>query len=102
MTTVGDVLDEFFSPFSKQRLWVMPESDNYTAIVRKWQPVIEATNRIKQDLAANCAIWSANYMTRPQWQPVMSDAPRANAKREPVRSPLEPTPKPARTHSLFT
>lgn len=87
MTTIGAVLDEFFSPFSRQKLWVMPESDNYTVIVRTWQPVIEATDRAKQDLAANCAFWSANYMTNPQWQPVMSDAAKAGAYRRLVQSP---------------
>jgi hypothetical protein len=29
-TTIGDVLDEFFAPWSRERLWVMRESDNYT------------------------------------------------------------------------
>ena len=96
MTTVGDVLDEFFSPFSQQKLWIMPESDNYTVIVRKWQPVIDATNRAKQDLAMNCAIWSANYRTRPQWQPVMSDAPKANAYHRLIQSPPGTDPQTCR------
>jgi len=87
MTTVGDVLDEFFSPLSRRTLWVMPESDNYTSIVREWQPVIDATNRTKQNLALNGAIWSANYVTRPQWQPMMTDTLKPNAYREFVRSP---------------
>ncbi len=43
MTTVGEILDEFFSPFSSEKLWIMPESDGYTALVRKWQPVIDAS-----------------------------------------------------------
>ena len=42
MTTVGDILDEFFSPFSSETLWVMPEDDNYTEIVRKW---LRSSNR---------------------------------------------------------
>jgi hypothetical protein len=65
MTTIGEVLDEFFSPFSSERLWVMPEVDRYTGIVRRWPPVIDATNRTKGDLAANCAQWSTSYVTNP-------------------------------------
>ncbi len=26
MTTIGDILDEFFSPLSKERLWIMKEN----------------------------------------------------------------------------
>jgi hypothetical protein len=93
MTTIGAVLDEFFSPFSKPNLWVMPESDDYTAIVRTWQPVIDATRQAKQDLAGSCVIWSNNYMTMPQWKPLMSDAPRANAYRRLIQSPPGTDPK---------
>jgi hypothetical protein len=96
MTTVGDILDEFFSPMSSEKLWVMPESDNYTAIVRQWQPVIGATNRTKQHLAANCAHWSASYMTKPSCQPTMTDIPKPNAYREFVRSPPGTDPETCR------
>jgi hypothetical protein len=54
MATIGEILDEFFSPFGKERLWVMPETDNYTKIVRTWQPVIGAVDKAKANLAANC------------------------------------------------
>ena len=87
MATVGDILDEFFSPLSKETLWIMPETDNYTKIVRQWRPVIDAANRIKADAANNCANWQANYMTNPAWQPTKTDAPKPNAHREFVRSP---------------
>lgn len=39
MTTAVDVLNEFFSPTSKEKLWVMQESDDYTKLVRDWAPV---------------------------------------------------------------
>jgi hypothetical protein len=87
MTTVGDVLDEFFSPFSSERLWIMPESDGYTAIVKQWQPVIDATNRTKQHLVGHCAQWSANYVTNPTWRPTKTDAPKPSSYREFVPSP---------------
>lgn len=87
MTTVGDVLDEFFSPLSSPTLWVMPESDDYTTIVRAWRPTVEATNRTKQNLAMNSALWSTKYVTQPLWRPSMTDALKAGAHREFVRSP---------------
>jgi hypothetical protein len=40
-TTVGPILDEYFSPFSSPRVWVMEETDPYTVLVRAWQPVID-------------------------------------------------------------
>jgi len=74
-TTVGQILDNFFSPFSYERLWVMRESDNYTAIVRRWQPVINAVNQVKAHLEANCTAWSRNHTTDPSWRPGMTDPP---------------------------
>lgn len=87
MTTIGEILDEFFSPFSSERLWIMPESDNYTGIVRQWQPVIDASNRTKRNLAENCALWGVNFMTIPSWQPTKTDAPKPRSYREFVPSP---------------
>lgn len=74
-TTVGEVLDNFFSPFSYERLWVMRESDNYTGIVRRWQPVIDAVRQVKAHLEANCTMWSRNHTTDPSWRPGMTDPP---------------------------
>jgi hypothetical protein len=87
MADVGDVLDEFFSPFSSEKLWVFPETDDYTKLVRGWQAVINALARIKARLAANCAHWQANNVSNPAWTPTMSDAPKVNADREFVQSP---------------
>ena len=69
MKAIGDILDEFFSPFSSEKLWVMPESDKYTEIVREWQPVIEATNRTKLDLATGCAHWASSFVTDREFVP---------------------------------
>jgi hypothetical protein len=93
MATVGDILDEFFSPFSSETLWIMPETDNYTIIVRQWQPVIDAVGRIKASAATNCGTWKANYMTNPAWKPTKTDQPKANAHREFVASPPGTDPK---------
>lgn len=74
-TSIGQILDNFFSPFSSETLWGMPENDNYTRIVRRWQPVINAVNQAKANLEANCANWSANHMTDSSWTPGMTDPP---------------------------
>lgn len=87
MSTIGDILDEFFSPFSRERLWVMPENDNYTRIVRGWQPVIDASTRTKAHLSANCPQWQSSYMTNTAWRPSMTDAAKPGAYREFVASP---------------
>lgn len=87
MTTVGDILDEFFSPFSSETLWVMPEGDNYTKIVRKWDPVIQSVDRTKFNLSTNCALWQSSRMSQPSWKPTMTDAPKPGAYRDFVASP---------------
>lgn len=87
MTTIGDILDEFFSPLSKERLWIMQESDNYTRIVRQWRPVINATTRTKNHLKMNCSRWSSSYTTNPNWRPAKTDAPKPGAYRDFIMSP---------------
>jgi hypothetical protein len=94
MTTVGDVLDEFFSPLSAEKLWTMPESDNYTEIVRKWQVVIDATNRVKSSISTSCALWSANFKTNPTWKPTKTDTPKAHALERPMPEHLSGGPLP--------
>ncbi|MGY3051879.1 hypothetical protein ACVWYG_000066 [Pedobacter sp. UYEF25] len=74
-TTVGSVLNEFFSPFSDPTLWNMPESDNYTNIVRSWQPVIDGLISIKADITSNCANWAATHRTDTSWRPGMTKPP---------------------------
>src|SRR5262249_49330804 len=87
MTTVGDILNEFFSPISKEKLWVMPEDDHYTKIVRKWNPVIQSANRTKFNLSTNCSAWQSLYVSRSSWKPTMTDSPKPGAYRDFVPSP---------------
>src|SRR5579862_9272079 len=87
MTTIGDILDEFFSPVSQERLWVMPESDGYTVLVRTWQPVIDAMRLTKENLVRNSTSWSTQFLTNPSWLPVKSDAPKHGAYRQFMPSP---------------
>lgn len=77
-TTIGDILDEFFSPFSTDTLWVMPEDDNYTQIVRHWQPVTNAITKAKENLLGLCAAWPDEHMTDPSWKPGMTKPPAAD------------------------
>lgn len=87
MTTIGDVLDEFFSPFSRERLWIMRESDEYTKIVLQWQPVINAVAQIKAEASNQCSSWQTSYRTNPAWQPTKTDTPKPGAYRKFVPSP---------------
>ena len=97
MTTIGDILDEFFSPVSRERLWIMPGNDNYTRIVRRWGPVIHSVTRTKNNLRGNCSTWRAGYMTRSIWRPTRTDAPKPGAYRDFVPSPPGTEPEVCRT-----
>jgi hypothetical protein len=77
-TSIGQILDNFFSPFSSETLWIMPENDSYTRIVRTWQPVIDAVNRAKASLEADCAGWQTRHMTTSSWRPGMTDPPETD------------------------
>jgi hypothetical protein len=100
MTTIGDILDEFFSPFSKERLWIMSGHDNYTRIVREWNPVINAVTHTKNHLKMNCSNWSRSYKTIPTWKPTKSDTPKPGAYRRLVESP--PGTDPETCKNAFT
>ncbi len=79
-TRISSILFNFFSPFSKEKLWVMSENDEYTRIVRTWQPIIDKVNEAKKDLEANCAFWSSRHRTDPSWNPGITspDSPAAD------------------------
>ena len=98
-TTIGEILDEFFSPFSTKTLWNMSESDNYTVIVRAWQPVIDGLNLTKQNIATDCAAWSATHRSSPGWSPGLNAIPDANSDRRLVKSP--PGTDPATCRNAF-
>lgn len=87
MASIGDILDAFFSPFSSEKLWVMPEADEYTQRVRKWNPVIQAVGRIKSNLGTFPTTWNAAYKSDASWKPTMTDSPKPGADREFVPSP---------------
>jgi hypothetical protein len=87
MTTIGEILNEFFSPLSSEKMWVMPEDDDYTKLVRKWKPVIESVDRAKLNLNTSCSNWQSQYASRPTWKPTMTDTPKSGAFRDFVPSP---------------
>lgn len=97
-THIGDILNEFFSPFSKERVWVMGPDDHYTQIVRKWQPVIDAVNKAKADCKANKADWNANHTTTSNWTPGASYAHDPRAWGLLVQSPLGTDPDTAENY----
>ncbi len=88
MASIGDILDEFFSPFSSEKLWVMPENDDYTNRVRAWDPVIQAVARIKNNVATFCDVWATTYMSDAAWTPGKTDSPKPGAYRD-----FSPSPK---------
>jgi Na+-transporting NADH:ubiquinone oxidoreductase subunit NqrB len=87
MASIGDILDEFFSPLSSEKLWVMGESDGYTQRVRQWNPVIQAVNRTKNSLASQCNTWQTSFKSDASWKPGKTDSPKPGAFREFVPSP---------------
>lgn len=101
MTTIGEILDEFFSPFSKETLWVMAESDKYTEIVRAWQPVIDAVNKAKDDLKSNCSIWGSSHKTSSTWKPGMTDPPAVDPNSFRVFVPSPPGTDPETCKKAF-
>ncbi|RLG26127.1 hypothetical protein DRN85_03865 [Methanosarcinales archaeon] len=74
-TEVGDILDAFFSTSTRERIWIMNESDPYTVRVRRWQPVINALEAAKRDLEGDCENWRQNHMTDSSWRPGPTDPP---------------------------
>lgn len=75
LTTVGEILDAFFSTSPRERLWVMGPSDEYTGRVRNWQPVRSAVEAAKASLARNCDAWKIRHITSPSWTPGRTDPP---------------------------
>jgi RHS repeat-associated protein len=72
LTQVGTILSAFMSYFDfGPTLWVMPEDDSYTKIVREWIAVREGMNALKADLAANVARWSTDHTTTSGWAPTI-------------------------------
>jgi hypothetical protein len=83
-TTIGEILDEFFAIFSSPKQWNMPESDDYTAKVRAWQPVIDGLTSIKANIASDCAVWAASHLTDSSWHAGMTKPPVADPNAYPL------------------
>jgi len=87
--TIGDILETFFAEDSTEKLWVMSGKDEYTKIVRQWDPVINAVEKVKNDLASRCFAWRKHHRTSQSWKPSKTDPPDhdPNAYLEWVKSP---------------
>ena len=73
LTTIGEILDEFFSFFNhRPDLWVMGEDDEYTTIVRNWDVVQNMVTLIKKDISLNPDKWEKHHKTSPSWKPSMA------------------------------
>jgi hypothetical protein len=101
-TSVGEVLNEFFSPFSAETLWDMGPTDPYTVIVRNWQPVKDEIARAKTSIETQCTTWAGNHTSSGTFTPTMSDPPvwdpRAYVRS--VRSPPGTDPDTCREHFI--
>lgn len=88
-TSIGQILDNFFAPNSSEKMWVMKEGNDYTQIVRRWDPVIKAVNKVKKHLESNCVTWRRLHKTDPSWKPGKTDPPETdpNAYKKWVHQP---------------
>jgi hypothetical protein len=100
-TTVGAILDEFFSPFSSATQWDMPEGDNYTTIVRGWQPVIDGLNSIKSNISSDCAAWAASHRTDSSWHAGMTKPPVTDPNAYPLWVSSPPGTDPETCRNAF-
>lgn len=55
-----------------ERLWLMPESDSYTKIVRAWGPVRKHVEDLKRKAVSRPAEWRADHRTVPGWVPPLA------------------------------
>lgn len=103
LTSIGQILDEFFSWFNyNPDLWVMPQNDPYTRIVRNWAPVQGNIAQLKQAVIADLENWKRNHITSPSWVPTMSYSPDPNnGWNSLVRSPPGTDPETARNNFIL-
>ncbi|MFH2066548.1 MAG: hypothetical protein ABIK15_15215 [Pseudomonadota bacterium] len=74
-TTVGEILDSYFSNSTAEQLWIMGENDEYTERVRYWGAVQSAVQAARSDLKQNCNVWETNHLTDNSWKPGRTDPP---------------------------
>lgn len=79
LTWVGQILNEFFSPFGRERTWIMGESDRYTSIVRNWNPVLSEVDNAMASVSLNPKKWERSHMTTKSWRP------ESNERGDPAR-----------------
>ncbi len=89
MTSAVEILQEFFSPSSREKVWVMPEADNYTKIVREWSPVQASEYGTIIDFArSNVKIPPTN----PMWRPNLSNSRETDISRRYGHEDRVPSP----------
>jgi RHS repeat-associated protein len=94
LTTVIDVLNQFFSPSKSEVLWVMGPGDEYTTHMKNWNAVKDCVKRVELDIMGNCLKWLAIHKTTTGWAPKASPSfsHDPNAYEIPVRSPAGTDP----------
>jgi hypothetical protein len=100
-TTIGQILDEFFELYSNEKLWLMNMYDDYTKIVRRWRPVIDALDEIKKDIAGNCSIWNTTHRSDAGWKPGKTDPPVTDPNSHPKPVPRPPGTDPQTCSRAF-
>ena len=69
-TTIGVILSSFFATTDMgERLWIIPERDSYTGIVRRWRPVIDHIERVKREAVSRSLEWQLDHRTDAAFQP---------------------------------
>jgi hypothetical protein len=69
-TTISAILTAFFAPIDLgERLWLMPETDSYTKIVRSWGPVVEHLDKLKREAVSRPLEWDTDHKSTSRWVP---------------------------------
>jgi RHS repeat-associated protein len=69
---VSEVLGSFFNPLNFfPVLWIMPQDDPYTIVVRRWSVVQQQEDTIKRLISNDPEAWKNNHITSKTWRPKM-------------------------------
>jgi hypothetical protein len=69
---VSEVLGSFFNPLNFfPVLWIMPQDDPYTIVVRRWSVVQQQEDTIKRLISNDPETWKNNHITSKTWRPKM-------------------------------
>ena len=67
---VSEVLGRFFNPLNFfPVLWIMPQDDPYTIVVRRWSVVQQQEDIIKRLISNDPETWKNNHITSKTWRP---------------------------------